>query len=203
MRRVCPVTTLFCALCLAVALGAWCLGALPALSGLEGRFALQAPAVAAGETWRLVGYALVHGAWWHLGLNVVGIWLSGRWLEQALGSARLGWVIILSAAAGALGFFLTVAIDPRLPLQSRCVGASGVLAALLALPALWQPKAWLRLWCCGVPLRVRAWVPAALVLGMSALECAFWPQHSAYGAHALGALCGLLCGLGCPRAQVD
>ncbi|MGN0885657.1 MAG: rhomboid family intramembrane serine protease [Candidatus Spyradenecus sp.] len=190
MRPGAPLSAWFCGLCLVWAGAAFC--GLPGVQTLG----IEAHAVAAGEVWRLGTYALVHGAWWHLAANVIGIWMTGRWLERQVGSRTVAAVGLLGIASGALGFLVTLAVDPRLAPGMRCVGASGVLSALLGFVTGHWPRERLRVYLLGLPLTLQGiWLGSILVLLM-ALEATLWPQRTAYGAHlgagALGVLLGAI-----------
>lgn len=87
-----------------------------------------------GEPWRLLSYAFLHGAWWHLLFNLYALLVIGPMLERSIGSLRFAIVYGVTALAGGVAGSLWH--DPRSPL----VGASGALfgmqGALLALMAL-------------------------------------------------------------------
>lgn len=192
MRLNAPLSASFCGLCLVWA-GAAFYGLGPA------RLGVNSHAVAAGEVWRLVTYAVVHGAWLHLAVNVVGIWVTGRWLEQQLGSRTVAAAGLLGIAGGALGFLVSLAVDPRLGAGMRCVGASGVLSALIGFAAGHWPRERLRVYLLGLPLTVRGLWLGALFVGLVAVEATLWPQWTAYGAHLGAGMMGVL--LGAVRAQ--
>lgn len=188
MRLGAPVSAWFCGLCLI-----WAGAAFYGLPGAQ-TLGIEARAVAAGEVWRLGTYALVHGAWWHLAANGVGIWMTGRWLERQVGSRTVAAVGLLGIAGGALGFLVTLALDPRLGPGMRCVGASGALSALLGFVTGHWPREQLRVYLFGLPLAVQGiWLGGLLVLLM-ALEATLWPQGTAYGAHLGAWIVGLLLG---------
>lgn len=138
---------------------------------------------------------LLHGGLLHLAgnawfLHVFGDRLEGRW-----GTARFGLFYVLAAYAAAFGEWL------RVPQSTQAVvGASGPLAAVMT--------AWL--WC--FPrARVRALLPTfrvgeapawALLLGWIALEslgAILDPASTAAGAHAGGAVAGVLLGAAMER----
>jgi membrane associated rhomboid family serine protease len=53
-----------------------------------------------GEAWRLVTAALLHGGWWHLAGNVLGMIVAGGLVERALGARRFAAIALLSAVGG-------------------------------------------------------------------------------------------------------
>lgn len=188
MRLSAPLSAWFCGLCLVWAGAAFC--------GLPGGSALgiEARAVAAGEVWRLVAYAVVHGSWLHLAANGVGIWVTGRWLERQVGTRAVVAAELLGIAGGALGFLVSVAVDPRLGAGMRCVGASGVLSALIGFAAGHWPRERLRVYLLGLPLTLRGLWLGALFVGLVAVEATLWPQQTAYGAHFGAWMVGVLLG---------
>lgn len=75
------------------------------------------------EPWRLLTALLVHGGLWHLGLNMLALWLIGRSLEPMLGR----WRFLALYLLGGLGGSVAVAVlDPF----TATVGASGAVFAL-------------------------------------------------------------------------
>lgn len=82
-------------------------------------------AVAEGELWRLVSAMFLHVGLLHLGINVYGLWVLGRLVEQMTGSLRF-FVIYMGAGlvGSASSYFLGGA--------TTSVGASGAVFGLLA-----------------------------------------------------------------------
>lgn len=75
------------------------------------------------EPWRLLTSALVHSGFWHLGLNMLALWMIGSSLEPLLGRARFLTLYVL----GALGGSVAVAL---LSFPQTVVGASGAIFGL-------------------------------------------------------------------------
>ncbi len=75
------------------------------------------------EPWRILTAALVHGSFWHLGLNMLALWMIGRSLEPLLGRGRFVTLYLLSAAGGSVGVALLSFLTP-------VVGASGAIFGL-------------------------------------------------------------------------
>lgn len=75
------------------------------------------------EPWRILTAALVHGSFWHLGLNMLALWMIGRSLEPLLGRARFLTLYLLSAAGGSVAVALLSFLTP-------VVGASGAIFGL-------------------------------------------------------------------------
>lgn len=75
------------------------------------------------EPWRILTAAFVHAGLWHVGLNMLTLWMVGRSLEPLLGSGRFLATYLLSAAGGSLGVALFGFSTP-------VVGASGAVFGL-------------------------------------------------------------------------
>lgn len=75
------------------------------------------------EPWRLFTALLVHGGLWHVGLNMLALWMIGRSLEPMLGR----WRFLALYLLGGLGGSVAVAILAPL---TATVGASGAVFAL-------------------------------------------------------------------------
>ncbi|MEE1754385.1 rhomboid family intramembrane serine protease [Streptomyces sp. SP18CS02] len=81
--------------------------------------------VADGEWYRLVTSTFLHQELWHIGFNVLSLWVLGGPLEAALGRARYLVLYLLSGLAGsALTYLVQAPNEPAL-------GASGAVFGLL------------------------------------------------------------------------
>lgn len=81
----------------------------------------------AGEWWRLFACGFLHGGPWHVGLNLLVLWMLGRSLERAIGTTRFLVVYFAAALAGAVASSWVV--------EGQSVGASGAIWGLLAAEA--------------------------------------------------------------------
>jgi membrane associated rhomboid family serine protease len=96
---------------------------------LDGLGALSPAGLIEGQWWRLVTMGFVHGGFLHLLLNMVFLYLAGRYIEQMWGHFRY-LVIYLAGLLG--GSSLAIANSPGLS-----VGASGAVCGLLGAEAVW------------------------------------------------------------------
>lgn len=81
--------------------------------------------VADGAVWQLLTSAFTHLDLWHIGFNMLALWILGPQLESVLGRSRFLSVYLLSALAGsALVYWLS---GPQTP----TIGASGALFGLM------------------------------------------------------------------------
>jgi membrane associated rhomboid family serine protease len=86
--------------------------------------ALFRPAVVTGELWRLYTAMFLHAGWMHLGINMYGLYLLGRFTEDVFGSARYLAVYLVAGLGGAIASTLFGA-------GALSVGASGAIMGLL------------------------------------------------------------------------
>jgi membrane associated rhomboid family serine protease len=75
------------------------------------------------EPWRLLTGALVHSSFWHIGLNMLALWMIGRSLEPLLGRWRFLALYLLSTLGGSVAVTL-------LSFTTPVVGASGAIFGL-------------------------------------------------------------------------
>jgi len=75
------------------------------------------------QPWRLVTVTLVHSGIWHVGLNMLALWMIGRSLEPLVGKARFVTLYLLSALGGSVAVALLAFTTP-------VVGASGAIFGL-------------------------------------------------------------------------
>jgi membrane associated rhomboid family serine protease len=102
------------------------------------------PATRDGELWRLVSSMFLHVGVVHLVVNLMGLWVLGRLIEQMIGPARF---LVLYVGAGIAGSVASAWLGGDAP----SVGASGAVFGLLGagLVELWvygraYPEAWRR-----------------------------------------------------------
>jgi len=76
------------------------------------------------QPWRLLSGLFVHGGFWHVGLNMLAVWMIGRSLEPLLGHARYLALYLISGLGGSVAVAL-------LSFGTPVVGASGAVFGLL------------------------------------------------------------------------
>jgi membrane associated rhomboid family serine protease len=99
--------------------------------GLEARGALNGPAVAAGEWYRIITSGFLHASPLHILMNMYLLYLLGTMLEPLLGALRFVSLYFLALTAGSLGVLL---LDPNV----NTVGASGAVFGLMGAAFLAQ-----------------------------------------------------------------
>ncbi|WJL94188.1 rhomboid family intramembrane serine protease [Microbacterium sp. ET2] len=75
------------------------------------------------QPWRLLTVSLVHSGFWHIGLNMLALWLIGRSLEPLLGRWRFIALYLISTLGGSVAVTL-------LSFGTPVVGASGAVFGL-------------------------------------------------------------------------
>ncbi|MGL3148800.1 rhomboid family intramembrane serine protease [Microbacterium sp. A82] len=128
------------------------------------------------QPWRLLTAALVHSGIWHIGLNMLALWMIGRSLEPMLGRWRFLALYVLGAIGGSVAVGL---IAPG----TVTVGASGAVFALFGALLV-------------IGLHLGANMTGLFVLLGINLVIGFVPGFNiAWQAHLGGAVVGALVGL--------
>lgn len=134
-------------------------------------------------------YAFLHGDIWHLGGNMLFLWVFGDNIEDALGHVRYFLFYILCATAGGLAYtFSNFGSDVPL------VGASGAVAGVIAGYLMLHPKVMVWVLALGkFPVPLPAVVVLGFWVGYQVFSAAFGPESQiAWSAHIGGILAGCL-----------
>lgn len=110
------------------------------------------------EKMTYITYAFLHGDIFHLGGNMLFLWVFGDNVEDALGHLRYLIFYLLCAAFGAF-FHGIVAPESQAPL----IGASGAIAGIVAAYLILHPR--VKIWILAfgrIPLRIPAYITLAL-----------------------------------------
>ncbi|MFN8016502.1 MAG: rhomboid family intramembrane serine protease [Acidimicrobiales bacterium] len=148
-----------------------------AIAKIYGTNGFQFPGgVADGEWYRIVTSGFVHFGILHLLLNMWGLWILGRAVEQAEGRWRMGLIYGVSLLAGSLGGLMVSPGDFG-------AGASGAIFGLMgALALIFRSR--------GIPLRNS---PVLTVILVNLFFTFTWSGISR-GAHIGGLIGGALAG---------
>lgn len=132
--------------------------------------------VAGGQAWRLITSAFLHTELWHIGINMLSLWILGRLLEPMLGRLRfVGLYLVAGLAGSAAAFALT---DP----WTWTLGASGAVFGLFGAVVM-------------VLRRLRAdltWI--AGVLAINVVLNVLYRDALSWQGHAGGFVAGLILG---------
>jgi len=121
------------------------------------RLLMLVPALIFTHPWTLITYMFLHGGFWHLFFNMLGLYFFGPRLEATLGSRQFAWLYFLSGISGGL---LSFVFTPNTPIIGASAGVFGVFYGF----AHFWPRENLYLWGI-IPVEAR-W----FVLGMTALS---------------------------------
>ena len=127
-----------------------------------------------------ITYAFLHADIFHLGGNMLFLWVFGDNVEDALGHVKY---LIFYLACGVAGAWLHGVILPDS--EAPLIGASGAIAGIVAAYLLLHPK--VKVWVLilmRIPLRIPAWIPLALwvafqfvMLVVQSDDQVSWPCH--------------------------
>jgi membrane associated rhomboid family serine protease len=87
--------------------------------------ALNGPAIANGEVWRIVTSGFMHYGFLHLLFNMYALYIIGSMLEPAIGRLRFALIYLVGLLGGAVGALI---LDPN----AYTAGASGAVFGLMA-----------------------------------------------------------------------
>ena len=134
-----------------------------------------------------ITYAFLHADIWHLGGNMLFLWVFGDNVEDALGHVKFLIFYLLCAAAGA---WLHGAFAPGS--HAPLIGASGAVAGIVAAYLMLHPRVKVWILALGrIPIRLPAWIVLALwVLFQFAMLAAMGEDEVSWAAHVGGILAG-------------
>ncbi|MCU0832512.1 MAG: rhomboid family intramembrane serine protease [Rhizobiaceae bacterium] len=153
--------------------------------------ALVAPAglYVAPDSLTLVSYAFLHGDIFHLGGNMLFLWVFGDNVEDAMGHFRFLIFYLLCAAAAAL-FHGAMDLGSDIPL----IGASGAVAGVLAAYLVLHPK--VKIWVLAfarIPIRLPAWIVLLLWIAFQFVMLFAMPEDAiSWAAHVGGIIAGIV-----------
>ncbi len=150
---------------------------------------LSVEGVINGKWWQFVTYAMLHGTFLHLFLNMLGLFFLGPELERHMGTGRFLLMFAFCSVLGGLGWFVLT-----YPVEGACVGASGGIFGLIgAFAALFPHRQITLLVFFVLPVTMPAWLMAVL-FGLMQLAYLLNPGASgiAYSAHLAGGIAGYL-----------
>ena len=114
------------------------------------------PELALLRPWTLFTYMFLHGGFWHIALNMWGLYVFGPRLETLLGGPRFITLYLLSGLGGALLSFVPPFYFVGI------LGASGaVLGVVTAYARVWPDQ---RLYFYGIVPILAWWIPAGYAL---------------------------------------
>jgi rhomboid protease GluP len=99
-------------------------------------------ATASGDWWRLVSSNFLHVGLLHLALNMYGLWVLGRLVEQFLGRTRMLVVYVIAGVCGAAASLLFGGPATSAGASGAIFGLLGAAVAELGLHRRFYPRRW-------------------------------------------------------------
>jgi membrane associated rhomboid family serine protease len=134
-----------------------------------------------------ITYSFLHGDIWHLGGNMLFLWVFGDNVEDALGHFRFLVFYLACAVAGAFAHGIA-APDSQAPL----IGASGAIAGVVAAYLMLHPR--VKIWVLAlgrIPLRLPASIVLVLWIGFQLfMMVAGGDDEISWAAHLGGVVAG-------------
>jgi membrane associated rhomboid family serine protease len=98
---------------------------------IDDLFALSVRGLRAHRYYEVITFQFMHGGWWHLFGNMIGLYFFGRAMEEALGKKQL---LILYLLSGTIGGLLQIALALTFPIyfSGGVMGASAGVFGLIA-----------------------------------------------------------------------
>ncbi|MBU4248525.1 MAG: rhomboid family intramembrane serine protease [Verrucomicrobia bacterium] len=149
-------------------------------------FSLSPVGIRHGFIWQLATYMFLHSGFWHILLNMAGLFFFGPATERAIGMRRFVALYLVSGILGGIGWLLLTGNQ-----AGFCLGASGAVFGVLgAFAALFPDRPITLLVFFVLPVTMRART-MAIGLGLfSLLAMITQPGNIAYSAHLAGGLAG-------------
>ena len=154
-------------------------GGMPELFWYYQNFGLSWEGITHGKVWQLLSYALLHGDWVHLVINLFILWFAGGRVLQMLGQRKSLEIITAGVLVGGLLHLLSGLLLVTGYRESYLVGISGACFALLLAMATLSAHTRLRF----IPVSGKN-----LGLGLVIGEALLWLMHPDFGLPVLSLL---------------
>lgn len=168
---------------------------VPPLAGIIIRlFACTPSSVASGFLWQTLTYSVLHGSFWHLAVNLLGLYFFANRLEYRYDTVRYFKFVLFAVGLSALlhigGSYLFVMLtaSPRI-LSIPMVGMSGLVFAAMMLATLHDPDAKIFVFPFPVEIPLRLYV---IIIGVLTLLSIPRTDGIAHLAHLGGLIAGWL-----------
>ena len=147
-------------------------------------FALVPYSIKQFEVWRLFTYMFLHGGFFHLLINMWGVYLFGSMLEQYMGSRKF---LLLYFTSGLFAGIFWTLFNWNSP--AVCVGASGALFGVMVAAAMLFPDMMIMLLIPPIPLKLKTF---AIIYALIETFSAFlgFEENVAHLAHIGGIIAG-------------
>jgi membrane associated rhomboid family serine protease len=86
------------------------------------------------QWWRILTSAFLHGGLLHIGVNMISLWVLGRFVETVAGPVRMAFIYFASLVASGLGVvYLSPAANALVPTLGASGAIFGLFGALFAI----------------------------------------------------------------------
>jgi membrane associated rhomboid family serine protease len=152
-------------------------------------FGLSRAGILHGAVWQLVTYLFLHGGFWHILMNMFGLVMFGREMEDLLGTRRFCFLYLGCGLLAGLGWLLISASG------GPCIGASGAVFGVIgAFAAVFPQRRLTLLLFFVVPVTMTART-MAVTFGLITLMLLFTTDGNiAHAAHLAGGIAGYVYG---------
>ena len=141
------------------------------------------------QFWRLITYQFLHGNIWHLGMNMMALYIFGPLIEKWWGARRFLAFYLLCGVCGAVPMALLVYAGV-IPHEAWLVGASGALYGILIGAATLFPHQKVMLLIPPIPMTLRTMAIVFLVISFRSAIAG--SNDGGNAAHLAGAALGFL-----------
>jgi membrane associated rhomboid family serine protease len=138
--------------------------------------ALNGPAVANGDWWRIITSGFMHYGLLHLAFNMYALWILGQMMEPAIGRVRFALIYFVGLVGGSLGALIA---SPN----ALTAGASGAVFGLMGAAILVMRNRGVNVWQSGLGV----WLFLNLAI-------TFTVSHISVGGHIGGLIAGTVAG---------
>lgn len=107
------------------------------------------------QVWRYVTFQFLHGGWWHIAMNMLGLYLLGTPLERHFGTRRFTWFYLSCGIVAGLSYVL-LGWMTDLPSNYPIIGASGGVFGIILACAVYFPSFQIIFLFFPVPIRLAA-----------------------------------------------
>ncbi len=146
------------------------------------------------QYWRFFTYALVHGGWGHLLINMLVLYSFGQSVElqytSAFGATKGEVYFLTLYVCGVIFSTISDYVRHKDDYNYNAIGASGAVNAVLFSSILLSPLS--KLFVFPIPVPVPAWIFGILYLGFTIYMSKRGDDNIGHDAHLWGALFGLL-----------
>ncbi len=140
---------------------------------------------ARGEWWRILTSGLIHADYPHLMMNMLSLFLFGRWIEHAMASWRFALIYVFGIV---IGSFASLVVHRRNPAY-RAVGASGGVTAVVGAATMLAPDAMMAVF--PLPIPMPAWIVGCAFVVFSIVGSRWGGDNIGHEAHLGGTFAGI------------